>query len=201
VQRLDSANFVWNSSENFWEQRFEELLAFKEAQGHCNVPLAYKPNPALGTWVGNMRRIRRTGKLAADRERRHEGVGFVWVSKNDGGSSSLLCPLVESTSPRRLCDAAVDTKEVEVEEEERPPQEERQRQDAYDAQDSRAHDGSCSAWQTFRNPQTEEKWFWNEESEDHFSEYSSPGEWRRFVDADGERWWWQEASGEWFYES
>ena len=148
-----------------------------------------------------MRMFRGTGKFAVDRERRLEKAGFVWSSNYHSGSSSLPCPPVESNSPCRVCDAAVNAKEVEVEEEERPPQEERQRQEAYDAQDSRAHDGSCSARQTFRNPQTEEKWFWNEESEDHFSEYSSPGEWRRFVDADGERWWWQEASGEWFYES
>ena len=148
-----------------------------------------------------MRMFRGTGKFAVDRERRLEKAGFVWSSNYHSGSSSLPCPPVESNSPCRVCDAAVNAKEVEVEEEERPPQEERQRQEAYDAQDSRAHDGSCPAWQTFRNPQTEEKWFWNEESEDHFSEYSSPGEWRRFVDADGKRWWWLEASGEWFYES
>jgi len=77
-RRLEKAGFVWDSLENEWEQHFQKLLAFKEAHGHCNVPKAYKPNPALGTWVCGMRTRHNNCKLSKDRERQLEKAGFVW---------------------------------------------------------------------------------------------------------------------------
>ena len=115
-RQLEKTGLIWDSQESEWERRFEELLAFKEARGHCNVPNRFNPNPALGKWVDNMRTRHKAGKLAADRERRLEKAGFVWCPRRDGGSSSLQCPGVASSSPRRVCDAAVypSTDDIEV---------------------------------------------------------------------------------------
>ena len=46
-----------------WEQRFEELKAFKKQHGHCKVPTTYQPNPALGHWVSRIRLRKKRGEL------------------------------------------------------------------------------------------------------------------------------------------
>lgn len=33
-----------------WNERFEELKAYKQEFGDCNVPGRYKANPTLGRW-------------------------------------------------------------------------------------------------------------------------------------------------------
>ena len=34
-----------------WETRFQELVAYKEANGHCDVPYTLPENPLLSTWA------------------------------------------------------------------------------------------------------------------------------------------------------
>ena len=74
-QRLESIGFVWDCSENSWEQKFQELLAYKQEHNHCNVPKKYERNPSLSTWVWNIRA--RAARLSAKRKARLEDVGFV----------------------------------------------------------------------------------------------------------------------------
>ena len=62
-----------------WEQRFADLLAFKTAHGHCNVPSTYREDPSLAIWVFNCRRQRKLGSLAADRIERLDAIGFAWA--------------------------------------------------------------------------------------------------------------------------
>ena len=106
-QQLETAGFVWDLLDSKWEQQIEELLAFKSAHSHCNVPKRYKPNPALGMWVGAMRTNRRTGQLTAEREEQLERVGFVWSRNCPDGSSLSPCPAIASSSPHDACDAAM----------------------------------------------------------------------------------------------
>ena len=61
-----------------WEQRFQELQAFKKENGHCNVPAVYPPNPALGTWAHSVRHAKKKGTLAEDRVRRLDALAFCW---------------------------------------------------------------------------------------------------------------------------
>mmetsp|Transcript_2810 Transcript_2810/g.5946 ORF Transcript_2810/g.5946 Transcript_2810/m.5946 type:complete len:1245 (-) Transcript_2810:653-4387(-) len=67
-----------------WVRRYHELKAYKEANGHCNVPKRYADNPALGTWVSNQRSLRRImleGKpshMTPDRIQLLEDLGFDW---------------------------------------------------------------------------------------------------------------------------
>jgi hypothetical protein len=54
-------------------------VAFKAEQGHCNVPASYQPDRSLAVWVFNCRRQRKLGTLSAERIKRLDEVGFVWV--------------------------------------------------------------------------------------------------------------------------
>jgi hypothetical protein len=76
--RLDALGFVWNTDDAAWEERFAELAAFRESEGHCNVPQAYPDNPALGIWVGTQRTKRNRGALSSDRIARLDALGFEW---------------------------------------------------------------------------------------------------------------------------
>ena len=73
----------------------------------CNVLKKYKPIPALGGWVNNMRTNHKAGKLAADCAKLLESAGFVWCPRRDCGSSSLQCPVVSLSSAHDACDAAM----------------------------------------------------------------------------------------------
>jgi hypothetical protein len=50
---MNKLGFTWavRESHTSWEERFEELKAFKRENGHVNVPKIYSKNPSLGYWV------------------------------------------------------------------------------------------------------------------------------------------------------
>ena len=56
IKALQSVGFVWDSQrEDFWKERFDELIDFQAVYGHCFVPERYHENPQLGIWVSNQR--------------------------------------------------------------------------------------------------------------------------------------------------
>ncbi len=55
LQPTSSGSNDTTSSTPSWEKRFTELVDFKRAQGHCEVPQNYSENPSLGTWVNKVR--------------------------------------------------------------------------------------------------------------------------------------------------
>jgi hypothetical protein len=76
--QLDALGVVWERLDDFWEHRFRDLTTFKMQHGHCNVPVEYPQNPALGKWLNNQRRLKRRRELSPDRVKRLEQVGMVW---------------------------------------------------------------------------------------------------------------------------
>ena len=66
-----------------WEKRFKELKRFKGRHGHCNVPVRYRRNPALGYWVANVRNAKKQGTLAEERIRRLDVLAFCWTLNPD----------------------------------------------------------------------------------------------------------------------
>jgi predicted helicase len=56
ISRLEEIGFDWDPKDSEWEQRFSELVSYKDEYGHCNVPRGYAENPQLGTWVKVQRR-------------------------------------------------------------------------------------------------------------------------------------------------
>ncbi|HEY6169683.1 MAG TPA: helicase associated domain-containing protein, partial [Verrucomicrobiae bacterium] len=89
--RLDALGFTWGSVNpslrNLWEDRFAELLAFKERFGHTRVPAKWEGNLGLGHWVSNQRQFRRKGRLSAGRIARLDAIGFVWDFSRGLGTS------------------------------------------------------------------------------------------------------------------
>ena len=78
-----------------WDTRFDELAAYKEANGHCNVPSNYAQNKKLGSFVKKQRedyRKKKDGKkspMSDTRIQKLEGIGFQWsVSKKTGDQSA-----------------------------------------------------------------------------------------------------------------
>jgi hypothetical protein len=55
-----------------------QLKQFKLRCGHCNVPARWSDNPALATWVGELRR-RGKGKVPARWKRRLNVLEFEWA--------------------------------------------------------------------------------------------------------------------------
>ena len=55
LEPTSSGSNETTSSTPSWEKRFTELVGFKRAHGHCEVPQNYSENPSLGTWVNKVR--------------------------------------------------------------------------------------------------------------------------------------------------
>jgi superfamily II DNA or RNA helicase len=66
-----------------WDERFGQLIRFKELFEHCNVPQAYLKNPDLGIWVSVQRWAYKRKKISLERIKKLESIGFEW-NKNHG---------------------------------------------------------------------------------------------------------------------
>jgi len=87
---LDEADFKWSietSPRRTFDERFEELMKFKDEFGHCNVPQTKScVYYALGQWCSNLRKSykqiqrRETPRytLAHEGIRRLEEADFKW---------------------------------------------------------------------------------------------------------------------------
>jgi hypothetical protein len=62
-----------------WEAMFKALVAFHEAQGHCDIPVHYPPDPRLGRWVAMQRYRRRVGEMSKECAARLDQLGFIWA--------------------------------------------------------------------------------------------------------------------------
>jgi DNA-binding TFAR19-related protein (PDSD5 family) len=79
-ERLDAIGFVWDTLAEAWEEGFSKLLQFKEAEGHCRVPVSFKRDGfSLGTWVSTQRKTK--DSMSPERKQRLDEIGFVWASK------------------------------------------------------------------------------------------------------------------------
>ena len=73
---LDSLHFPWKlSNGEKWDQRFEELVKFKEDHGHLKVP----QEPGLGEWVRNQRKAMKNKKLDSKKVNKLKSIGFEWI--------------------------------------------------------------------------------------------------------------------------
>ena len=84
IGRLNSVGFEWDPNREMWDRRLDELREYWEANGDCNVPNRFKPNPSLGSWVTNQRtqyRLLQEGRpseMTEERIGRLNSVGFEW---------------------------------------------------------------------------------------------------------------------------
>ena len=85
VAALEKIGFEWGLDNNSsWQMRYDELIAFKEQHGHCNVPRRYAHNKVLGLWVSSQRvqhGLLCKGKpshMTTERVAALEKIGFQW---------------------------------------------------------------------------------------------------------------------------
>ena len=77
LKRLNDLGFVWDLSNEKWEEGFAHLVNFQELNGHCNVPRKHYVNGYnLGIWVGRQRNNKESISVA--RLQRLNDLGFVW---------------------------------------------------------------------------------------------------------------------------
>lgn len=76
IRRLDALGFVWEyDPDKEWKAQYEALKAFREKKGRWPKTTE---GGSLGAWCVTQRKLRREGKLAADRQARLEAIGFTW---------------------------------------------------------------------------------------------------------------------------
>mmetsp|Transcript_26977 Transcript_26977/g.64787 ORF Transcript_26977/g.64787 Transcript_26977/m.64787 type:complete len:403 (-) Transcript_26977:277-1485(-) len=77
-KRLEDIGFIFCPWEAQWDDRFKELVKYKQKHGHCNVPR----DSVLGQWVHDQRRVKkgnnRKTTLSKDRIDRLNKIGFNW---------------------------------------------------------------------------------------------------------------------------
>jgi hypothetical protein len=84
---LTSIGFVWDARAASWQEHFQELKAFKDQHGHCNVSLNYH-NVSLSVWVKHQRRQYRFYLKGYDSSMTEEriiwmnSIGFDWNPRN-----------------------------------------------------------------------------------------------------------------------
>jgi glycerol-3-phosphate cytidylyltransferase-like family protein len=55
IAKLDAINFSWSLRDSFWDDKYEELKAYRRHHGDCLVPAAYVANMSLSKWVERQR--------------------------------------------------------------------------------------------------------------------------------------------------
>lgn len=87
LERLQSIGFRWakRKGQASWDEKFNELEAYKAKFGNCHVPTKYKANSALGRWVSTQRAEYKKYQeglvktsMNAVKIRRLESIGFAW---------------------------------------------------------------------------------------------------------------------------
>lgn len=110
IKILNDIGFVWDSHEVIWNERFEQLVAYKNKVGHCRVPSYCKDCPQLASWVKCQRRQYKLfweeGKgssMNMDRIKLLNSIGFIWEvhpgrkkKENDPHYEHLASILMES---------------------------------------------------------------------------------------------------------
>jgi hypothetical protein len=79
--RLNQINFIWDFKKikkKDWDEKYRQLAEFNNINDHSFVPLNYKENKPLGTWVALQRKSEVNGTLSASRLKKLNRLNFVW---------------------------------------------------------------------------------------------------------------------------
>jgi hypothetical protein len=83
IRRLDELGFTWELWREQWDAMFAELVQYKAAYGHCDVPQAWEENRKLGNWVITQRTYYKKGRLDGEQIERLNALGFHWSVAGD----------------------------------------------------------------------------------------------------------------------
>ena len=78
---LMELGLVFDPQENAWTKNYEYFRAFKEREGHCDVPTKYKTVDGfpLGKWLNTQRVRKKRETLSQDRIKQLEELGVKWA--------------------------------------------------------------------------------------------------------------------------
>ncbi len=79
--RLNAVGFVWNPTDENWQKKFRELIAFKNKFGHMKVLKTDAEYRKLAAWISQMRWAKRNGKgynLKEEQIKQLDSIGFDW---------------------------------------------------------------------------------------------------------------------------
>ena len=82
-KKLEEVGMIWEVVPMAWEERFEELKAFKQRFDHCNVPYEWPENIEFARWLGKQQSAYRRGDLEETKIRKMEDLGVSWKSRRD----------------------------------------------------------------------------------------------------------------------
>lgn len=88
ISKLESIGFQWRVAKPAvgWDNRFQQLVEYKAANGDCNVPQSYPHDKPFGRWVMKQRcqqslKLRgEKSQLTDEREAKLTALGFCWVA-------------------------------------------------------------------------------------------------------------------------
>ncbi|MEI8362364.1 MAG: Helicase associated domain protein [Betaproteobacteria bacterium] len=83
ITLLEKLGFYWDPHEERWQEKFNELLAFREQYGSCEVEKQAETHKKLLQWVDVQRSQRSQDKLTEKRISLLESIEFGWQSVND----------------------------------------------------------------------------------------------------------------------
>ncbi len=96
-KKLNEIEFTWSLRNRLdWNERYQELVKFKQENGHCIVPQLYTKVKGLGKWVSKQREQYKNlvdGKYSFITEERIEqldAIGFSWNAKGRRSAESLM---------------------------------------------------------------------------------------------------------------
>lgn len=72
---LNKIGFVWDISEEKWQENFRKLQDFQTIHGHCIVPYN---NIAIGKWLNNQQKTYRKGRLIKEKLDLLQSIGVVF---------------------------------------------------------------------------------------------------------------------------
>ncbi len=78
VKELNKLGFNWSPCDAIWNNRFSELMRFKNKYGYCSVPSRFNDNIPLANWVSTVRRSYKKGILELNKVQELNKLGFDW---------------------------------------------------------------------------------------------------------------------------
>jgi len=81
IALLNSIGFDWNAEKDKderWMEMFQKLVTYKGLYQNTLVPVKYKDDPQLGTWVVRQRQVFSKNKMLDERFNHLNSIGFVW---------------------------------------------------------------------------------------------------------------------------
>eukprot|EP00980_Cylindrotheca_fusiformis_P007464 scaffold1538_cov109-Cylindrotheca_fusiformis.AAC.6 len=84
--KLNELGFVWRQKTSrptdTWDERYDQLVDYKNEHGDCNVPQSYEEIPGLGRWVNRQRTAKAKSELDPERISKLKSLGFSFNTKN-----------------------------------------------------------------------------------------------------------------------